>query len=124
MVRPDERFYEALGEDIRKIRKGKKIGLRRMSELTGYALGTLSRYENGDPNIEDGLNSICKVLGIDPDEEWEDIARQLAEEQSMQEEAEREEREEKGSLYIGDLTSEHQSAAKDYVSYLRHMEGK
>ena len=92
-----------------------------MSELTGFGVGTLSRYENGDPNIEDGLNSICKVLGIDPDEEWEDIARQLAEEQSMQEEAKKEE---KDSLYIGDLTSEHQSAVKDYVSYLRHMEGK
>lgn len=124
MARPGKRFYTELGDDIRKKRHAKKISLRQMEELTGLTRTTLSRYENGDPNIEGALDTICKILCIDPDEEWEDIARQLAEEQSMQEEAEREEREEKDSLYIGDLTSEHQSAAKDYVSYLRHMEGK
>ena len=105
MARPDKRFYTELGDDIRKRRHAKKISLRQMEELTGLTRTTLSRYENGDPNIEGALDTICKVLCIDPDEEWNSIKLMH-------------------DPVIGDLTLEHQQTVKDLIDFLRYKERK
>lgn len=120
MTRPDKRFYEALGKDIRRIRKQKGMGLRQMEELTQISRTTLSHYENGDPNIGDNLDAICKALCIDPDKEWDEIAQQCAEEETFAEE----EKMGTDDLYIGDLTSSHQQTIKELIEFLRAKERK
>lgn len=122
MARPDKRFYTELGDDIRKKRHAKKISLRQMEDLTGLTRTTLSRYENGDPNIEGALDTICKVLCIDPDYEWETVAKQVADEQMIQDQIELEDR--SGDVYIGNLTPAHQQTVKEFIDFLKGKEQK
>lgn len=79
-MRPNRRFYETLGATISKIRKSKGISIRHLSELLGgkYSRTTLSRYEDGDPNIADALDDICSVLGVDANEIWDEAADECA----------------------------------------------
>lgn len=122
MARPDKRFYIELGDDIRKKRHAKKISLRQMEELTTLTRTTLSRYENGDPNIENALDKICKVLCIDPDKEWEEVAQRLGDKHMAQGQMELEEQ--SNDVYIGNLTPAHQQTVKDFIDFLKLKERK
>ncbi|MDU4953443.1 helix-turn-helix domain-containing protein [Clostridium sp.] len=58
-----------LGDNIRKIRKEKKISINNLSKLTGISLGYLSDLENNkatNPSI-DKLNLIASKLGVPVD---------------------------------------------------------
>lgn len=80
-----------LGDNIRRIRKQKKISINMLSKQTGISLGYLSDLENNkakNPSL-DKLNLIADVLGVaidvffkDDIEEWDTLnnTEQLAEE--------------------------------------------
>ena len=58
-----------LGDNIRKIRKEKKISINNLSKLTGISLGYLSDLENNkatNPSI-DKLNLIASILNVSID---------------------------------------------------------
>lgn len=71
-MRPDKRFYEILGKNVKLARMEKGISLRRLSELLHgkYGASTLSRYERGDQNLELSLDEICGAIGADANEIW------------------------------------------------------
>lgn len=55
-----------LGDNIRNIRKNKKISINKLSKITGISLGYLSDLENNkakNPSIEK-LESIAKALNV------------------------------------------------------------
>ncbi len=55
-----------LGDNIRKIRKAKKISLNNLSKLTGISLGYISDLENNkftNPTL-DKLNKIAQILEV------------------------------------------------------------
>lgn len=55
-----------LGDNIRKIRKDKKISINKLSKATSISLGYLSDLENNkskNPSFEK-LNTIAKALGV------------------------------------------------------------
>lgn len=80
-----------LGDNIRRIRKQKKISINMLSKQTGISLGYLSDLENNkakNPSL-DKLSLIADVLGVaidvffkDDIEEWDTLTNteQLAEE--------------------------------------------
>ena len=55
-----------IGEKIRKARKAAKMSQKEISARTGFAVNTISRYENGErlPNIE-AIAKIAAALGMD-----------------------------------------------------------
>ncbi len=55
-----------IGEKIRKARKAAKMSQKDISVRTGFAVNTISRYENGEriPNIE-AIAKIAAALGMD-----------------------------------------------------------
>lgn len=63
-----------LGDNIRKIRKDKKISINNLSKLTGISLGYLSDLENNkakNPSI-DKLNLIATALEVSVDSFFKD----------------------------------------------------
>lgn len=63
-----------LGDNIRKIRKEKKISINKLSELTGISLGYISDLENNkatNPSV-DKLNLIANVLNVNVDAFFKD----------------------------------------------------
>ena len=98
------------------------MGLRQVSEMSGLSKSALSRYENGDPNIESALDTICKVLGINPNEEWEEVAQRLGDKHMAQDQMELEEQ--SNDVYIGNLTPAHQQTVKDFIDFLKLKERK
>lgn len=85
-----------LGDNIRKLRKEKKISINKLSKITGIALGYLSDLENNkatNPSI-DKLTLIAEALDISVDlffkddlEEWDTLTNleQIKEEVSLYE---------------------------------------
>lgn len=63
-----------LGDNIRRIRKEKKISINNLSKLTGISLGYLSDLENNkatNPSI-DKLNLIASILNVSVDAFFKD----------------------------------------------------
>ncbi|MDX8397749.1 MAG: helix-turn-helix transcriptional regulator [Mariprofundaceae bacterium] len=54
-----------LGEDIRHARIRRKFTMDELSERTGISRGTLSKIENGNPNVALGIiGRVLFILGI------------------------------------------------------------
>lgn len=71
-MRPDKKFYEILGKNVKLARMEKGISLRHLSELLNgkYSCTSLGRYERGDRNLEWSLDEICGAIGADANKIW------------------------------------------------------
>jgi len=60
----------SFGATVRRLREGKKIGLRKFAAIVGMSPTYLSKVERGEftPPAEDKVRAIAKALGQDPDE--------------------------------------------------------
>lgn len=63
---------EKFGERIRRLRKGRGLGLREFGKMVGRSAALLSRIESGDPSVtpptEEVIRSLATALGQDFDE--------------------------------------------------------
>lgn len=117
MAKIDNHFYEALGKDLHRQRMAKKIRLQRVSELTGLSKEAISRYEKGDPEIVEAWDELCKAIGIDPDEEWDRIAKD-APVHSVSKHADSE----TITALLKTLSKEHRQEALDFIQFLSQKE--
>lgn len=61
-------FYKELGENLRKIRKGKSISINELSIRTLISVTYISQIEKGEYGMTlIKFISICNALGINPD---------------------------------------------------------
>ena len=119
MANIDHHFYEALGRDLHRQRMAKKIKLQRVSELTGLPPEAISRYEKGDPEIVEAWDELCRAVGIDPDEEWDRLAREVPQGKASR----------NSTLDIEAVTAllktlshQHQKEAFDFIQFLHQKE--
>lgn len=119
MANIDHHFYEALGRDLHRQRMARKIKLQRVSDLTGLPPEAVSRYEKGDPEIVEAWDELCRAVGIDPDEEWDRLAREVPRGKASRNSTPDFEA---VTALLKTLSHQHQKEAFDFIQFLHQKE--
>lgn len=61
----DEIILENIGRLLKQARTQQKLSLRELSQRSGVAKSTISRYEAGQDGSIKNLDTVCRALGLD-----------------------------------------------------------